>query len=88
MEEKLQHPWEYTHMVQFATPKVKIDFSTKEGQQFLARACGKIFAKLPEIIDSLPSGGGWQVSSHNITLTDGSVMISILLQRPKRTLFT
>ena len=84
MEQKIEHPWEYTHMVQFATPKVKLDYSTKEGQQFLIRASGTIFKKLPEIIDRLPSGGGWQVSSHNIIVIDGTIMISILLQRPKR----
>ena len=84
MEEKVEHPWEYTHMVQFATPPTKPDYSTKEGQQGLTQACGPIFTKLPEIIDRLPSGGGWQVSSHNILLLDTTIMISILLQRPKR----
>jgi len=85
MEEKIEHPWEYTHMVQFATPKIKIEYSSKEGQQGLIKACGTIFRKLPQIIDKLPMGGGWQVNSHNILLVNGSVMISILLQRPKRT---
>ena len=84
MEQKIEHPWEYTHMVQFATPKNKIDYSTKEGQQVLTKMCGQIFSKLPEIVDRLPTGGGWQVSSHNMLLVDGSMMISILLQRPKR----
>lgn len=84
MEEKIKHPWEYTHMVQFATPKNKIDYSTKEGQRGLIKACGTIFSKLPEIVDRLPSGGGWQVNSHNILLFNGSIMISILLKRPKR----
>ena len=84
MEEKIEHPWEYTNVVQIATPKNKIDYATKEGQQGLIRACGQVFAKLPQIINKLPVGVGWQVNSHSILLLDGSIMISILLQRPKR----
>ena len=84
MEEKLEHPWEYTHLVQFATPKTKPDYSTKEGQKSLIKMSGQVFAKLPQIIDKLPTGGGWHVNSHNILLVDGSIMVSILLQRPKR----
>ena len=84
MEQRLEHPWEYTHLVQFATPKTKLDYSTKEGQQNLIKASGQVFTKLPQIIDKLPMGGGWNVNSHNILLVDGSVMVSILLQRPKR----
>ena len=85
MEQRLEHPWEYTHLVQFATPKTRPDYSTKEGQQGVIKACGHIFGKLPQIIDRLPVGGGWQVNSHTVLLVDGSVMVSILLQRPKRT---
>ncbi len=84
MGENMEHPWEYTHMVQFATPKTKIDYSTREGQKGLINACGQIFRKLPRIIDKMPTGSGWQVNSHNILLVNGSIMISILLQRPKR----
>jgi len=84
MEQKMEHPWEYTHMVQMATPKIKQDYSTKEGKQGIIKACGQIFGKLPQIIDKLPVGGGWQVNSHNILIVDGSIMISILLQRPER----
>lgn len=84
MQEQIEHPWEYTHIVQMATPKLQVDFSSKEGQQSLIKACGQIFTKLPQIIDKLPVGGGWQVNSHNILLVDSSIMISILLQRPKR----
>lgn len=84
MEQNLEHPWEYTHLVQFATPKTKPDYSTKEGQQSLIKASGHIFAKLPQIIDKMPRGGGWQVNSHSIILVNSSVMVSVLLQRPKR----
>ncbi len=84
MEQNLEHPWEYTHLVQFTTPKTKLDYSTKEGQQGLIKASGQIFTNLPKIIDKLPTGGGWHVNSHNILLVDGSIMVSILLQRPKR----
>ena len=83
MEQKLEHPWEYTHMVQFATPKTKPDYSTKEGQQALIKASSAVFTKLPEIIDKLPMGGGWQVNSHSILLVDGNIMVSVLLKRPK-----
>ena len=84
MENKIDHPWEYTHMVQMATPKPKLDYSTKEGQQGIIKACGQIFSKLPQIIDKIPTGSGWQVNSHNILLVDGNILVSILLQRPKR----
>ena len=86
MEEKLEHPWEYTHLVQFATPKTKPDYNTKEGQQALIKTSGRIFSKLPEIIDKMPTGGGWQVNSHSILLVNDSVVVSVLLQRPKNTI--
>jgi hypothetical protein len=84
MEEKIEHPWEYTQIVQFATPKKKIDYGTKEGQQNLSRACGQIFNKLPQIIDKLPVGNGWQINSHSILMVEGSIVVSILLQRYKK----
>lgn len=85
MEQKTEHPWEYTHLVQFATPKDKIDYGTKEGQQGLIKACGQTFSKIPQIVDKVSIGSGWQVNSHSILLINGGVMISILLQRPRRT---
>ncbi len=83
MEEKIEHPWEYTQIVQVATPNIEIDHKTKEGKQSLINASGQVFRKLPQIIDKLPSGG-WQVNSHSIFLVEDSVMVSLLLQRPKR----
>ena len=68
MEERMEYPWEYTHVVQIATPKNGIDYGTKEGQKGMIRACGQVFTKLPQIISKLPAGGGWQVNSHNILL--------------------
>ena len=84
MEQALEHPWEYTHLVQFATPKTKPDYGSKEGKQSLIKASSQVFAKLPKIIDKMPMGGGWQVNSHSILLVDDSIMVSVLLQRPKR----
>ena len=84
MEGNLEHPWEYTHLVQYVTPKTKPDYSTKEGLKGLSKACGQILTKIPQIIDKVSIGSGWQVNSHSIFLVNGSVMISILLQRPKR----
>jgi hypothetical protein len=84
MEEIIEHPWEYTHMVQIATPKTRVDYGTNEGRQSVIKACGQVFGKLPQIIDKMPTRGGWQVNSHNILLVGGSIMVSILLQRPKR----
>jgi hypothetical protein len=83
MVEKLEHPWEYMHLVQFAAPKTKLDYTTKEGRQTLIKASGQVFSKLPEIINKIPSGGGWQVNSHSMLLVEGSIMVSVLLQRPK-----
>lgn len=83
-QQDIEHPWEYTHLVQFATPKTKPDYSTKEGKQSLIKASGQVFARLPKIIDKMPMGGGWQVNSHSFLLVDDSIMVSILLQRPKR----
>ena len=84
IEQMIAHPWEYTSIVQMVTPKNKLDYDTKEGLQGIIKASGAIFKKLPEIIDRLSSGGGWQVSSHSILIVGGSIMVSILLQRPKR----
>ena len=85
METRLDHPWEYTQIVQVTTPKTKLDFSTKEGQQSLINTSGKIFNNLPKIIDKMSTGGGWLVNSHSIVMVDDSIMVSVLLQRPKET---
>lgn len=83
MGEQLEHPWEYTQIVQVTTPKTKLDYSSKEGQESLIDASSKIFNNLPRIIDKMRTGGGWQVNSHSILMLDGSIMVSVLLQRPK-----
>jgi hypothetical protein len=83
MGEQLEHPWEYIQIVQVTTPKNKLDYSTKEGQQALINESGKIFNNLPQIIDKMRTGGGWQVNSHSILMVDGSIMVSVLLQRLK-----
>jgi hypothetical protein len=54
-------------------------FTRIEDQAGLTRTLEEIFAHLPE---SVPEG--WEVNSHNITVCRNTLVITVLLRRPKQ----
>jgi len=86
----LDNPYEYATATEFLVPKQETDilsdgpdYRDPKLQQAFAM---KISKTLSNISKSLPelNGGGWLIVSHSICQLDGAILISFLLQRPKR----
>jgi hypothetical protein len=75
------HPYEYKVLVEYVNPEETgrfAHFSHIEDQDGLTRTLEEIFAHLPESIAE-----GWEVNSHNITISRNTLIITVLLRRPK-----
>jgi hypothetical protein len=75
------HPYEYKVLVEYVNPEEAgryPHFTHIEDQDGLTRTMEEIFTHLPE---SVPEG--WEVNSHNITLSRNTLIITVLLRRPK-----
>jgi hypothetical protein len=75
------HPYEYKVLVEYINPEEAgrfPHFARVEDQDGLTRTLEEIFTHLPE---SIPEG--WEVNSHNITISRNTLIISVLLRRPK-----
>jgi hypothetical protein len=75
-----KHPYEYKVLVEYISPEEKGRYphiSRMEDQEGITRTIEEVFAHLPE---SIP--GGWEVNSHNITISRDTLMITVLLRKP------
>lgn len=75
-----KHPYEYKVLVEYLSPEEKGRFphiSRTEDQEGITRTIEEVFAHLPE---SVPEG--WEVNSHNITISRDTLMITVLLRKP------
>ena len=75
------HPYEYKVLVEYINPEEKglhPHFSHMEAQEGLTEALEEAFAHLPESISE-----GWEVNSHNITVSGNTLILTVLLRRPK-----
>jgi hypothetical protein len=75
------HPYEYKVLVEYITPEESgrfPHFTHMEDQEGLTRTLEEIFRHLPESI-----AAGWEVNSHNITISRSTMIITVLLRRPK-----
>jgi hypothetical protein len=73
------HPYEYKLLVEYISPEEKGQFphfSHTEDQQGLTKTLEEVFANLPQ---SIPEG--WEVNSHNISISRNTVIITILLKK-------
>jgi hypothetical protein len=73
------HPYEYKVLTEFISPEEKgryPHFSHVEDQGSLAKTIEEVFAHLPESIEE-----GWEVNSHNITISRNTLIITVLLRR-------
>jgi hypothetical protein len=75
------HPYEYKMLVEYVNPQETgryPHFTRVEDQEGLTRTLEEVVAHLPE---SIPAG--WEVNSHNVAISRNSLVITVLLRRPK-----
>ena len=73
------HPYEYKLLVEYINPEDKgkyPHFSHIEDQQGFTKTLEEVFEHLPEFIPE-----GWEVNSHNITVSRNTLVVTILLRR-------
>jgi len=73
------HQYEYKVLVEYISPEEKgkyPHFSHIEDQQGFTKTLEEVFQHLPE---SIPEG--WEVNSHNITVSRNTLVITVLLRR-------
>lgn len=76
------HPYEYKLLVEYINPEETgryPHFTRIEDQDGLTRTLEKVFAHLPESIEA-----GWEVISHNIAVSRTTLIITVLLRKPKK----
>ncbi len=76
-----RHTYEYKALVEYISPEEKGRFphlSHIEDQESLTKIIEEVCIHLP---DSIPEG--WEVNSHNITISRNTLIITILLRKPK-----
>ena len=74
------HPYEYMLLVEYVSPEEEgkyPHFSHLEDQEGLTKTLEEVFSHLPESIAE-----GWEVNSHNMTLSRSTLIITVLLRRP------
>jgi hypothetical protein len=75
------HPYEYKILVEYITPQESgrfPHFTRIEDQEGFTRTLEDLFTHLPE---SVPEG--WEVISHNITESRSTLLVTVLLRKPK-----
>jgi hypothetical protein len=75
------HPYEYKMLVEYVNPEETgryPHFTRIEDQDGLTKTLEEVFTHLPE---SIPEG--WEVNSHNVAISRNSLVITVLLRRPK-----
>jgi hypothetical protein len=76
------HPYEYKVLVEYLNPEEPgryPHFTRIEDQAGLTQTLEEIFAHLPE---SVPEG--WEVNSHNVAVCRNTLVITVLLRRPRK----
>jgi len=74
------HPYEYKILVEYISPETKgkyPHFSRVEDQEGLTKTLEEVFEHLPEHIQE-----GWEVNSHNLTISRNTMVVTVLLKRP------
>ena len=73
--------YEYKVLTEYVTPDQPgryPHFTHIEDQESLTKTIENVFEHLPE---SIPEG--WSVNSHNVTISRNTLIITVLLQKPK-----
>ena len=75
------HPYEYKVLVEYINPEetgMSPHFTHDEDQEGLTGTIDEVFSHLPE---SIPEG--WEVNSHNITVARDTLIVTVLLRKPR-----
>jgi len=75
------HPYEYKVLVEYISPDERgrhPHFTHKEDQEAFAGILNDVFVNLPK---SIPEG--WDVISHSISVSGDSLIVTVLLRRPR-----
>ena len=73
------HPYEYKVLIEYINPEERgryPHFSNVENQEGFTKTINEVFAHLPESITE-----GWEVNSHNITVSRNTLIVTVLLRR-------
>ena len=73
------HPYEYKLLTEYINPTNKgkyPHFTNIDDQESLIKTLNEVFMHLPEYISE-----GWEVNSHNITISRNTLILTILLRR-------
>jgi len=82
----MEHPYEYRVVMQFITPDPTSgtpNFEEEHSRASLFNALGEFAGQLPNAMATMPDGEGWEINSHSLMFANTSIVVSILLQRPK-----
>lgn len=75
------HPYEYKVLVEYISPAqsgLYPHFTHEEDQNEFTRALEEIFSHLPEALSE-----GWEVISHDIAESRNTLIVTVLLRKPK-----
>ena len=82
----MENPYEFGMATEFYTPlqlNVTPDYSNQKQQTALVLEIQKATKKVEDILPN-HQGGGWTIVSHSLTWVGQTVVLSFLLQRPRR----
>ena len=74
------HPYEYKVLVEYINPEERgrvAHLTHEEDQESLTAIIEDVFKHLPKSIAE-----GWEVNSHNVTISHNTVIVTVLLRRP------
>ncbi len=77
-----KHPFEYKMLVEYISPEAHGQyphFTRPDDQEGLCATLDEVFSHLP---DSVPEG--YEVVSHDITISRNTMIVTVLLRRPTR----
>jgi hypothetical protein len=76
------HPYEYKVLVEYINPEkdgLYPHFTHFEDQAGLTQTLEEVFKHLPDSLEQ-----GWEVVSHDITVSRNTLIATVLLKRPKK----
>jgi len=79
----MQHPYEYNMLTNAISFQIKGIPTPEQERLAIAQALSDYTKKLTQCFESMPDGSGWEIKSHSVTLLQNTLLLSILLQRPR-----
>jgi len=79
----MQHPYEYRSLLKYASFQMEGLPNPEQEVLDLNKELGKLASELPKALSTMPDAEGWEVNSHSLALVGNTLLVSILLQRPR-----